>query len=221
MASVQDQAPAIKELSDERQQDPKPSQTTQQPRPKSRDASDSSPPRTGTSETLQEPSPPRFSQFRGTLPGTSESNPPRRGPSTVSLVNNRSPSNGTGAAPRVTSGLGSAPPVQDRSLNRSTSLAPDRRNPTLYYDPIQGENPVQAYLPDNDEFDRGIPTRPGSFPRPMPIFSPTQDVNGGVNGSGGSERGVSGSDWFLVPREPVRLVLVEYVVAPKALIHVL
>ena len=194
----------MKELSDRRQQDP------QQTPAKARDISDSPRPLTGTSETLQESSPPRFSQLVGTLP---EPNPSRSRPSTATnsaaLVNHpdttSNHNNGTGQVPSVTVGFGgahNAPTIQDRN---QTQLAPDRRHSTLYYDPIRGESPTNIYASDDGEHDRRFPPTRTNVPRPRPVFN-VQDgtVNGG--GSRGSPRGISGPDLFQDPQEPTQPV---------------
>jgi len=116
MTTVQDHGPVIKELSDKRQQDPQPiltsqlQTTSQQTPPRTRDISDAPRPHTGTSETLQEHSPPRSSQLPGTFP---EPNLPRRRPSTAtnpSALGNHpdttsGPNYGTGQMSNVTPGL--------------------------------------------------------------------------------------------------------------------
>ena len=217
MSSVQDHSPVIKELVDKRQQDPQPAQTsqlqgTQQTPPKTRDISDSPRPLTGTSETLQESSPPRFSQLPGTLP---ESNPHRGRPSTATnpaaLSNypdtTSGPNNGTGQISNVTAGLSGAhhaPTVRDRNQNQFTSAVPDRRHSALYYDPIRGDSATQIYASDDGEHDRRNQQRRVGVPRPRPTFNPAQDgtVSGNRRGSRGSLREGSVPDLFPDPPEP-------------------
>lgn len=200
MASVQDHAPVVKELSERRQQDPQSSQT-EQPRPtqtppKAQDLSD--PPRlTVTSETQREPSPPRFSQLLEHLPEATRSNS-RRGPSTATtpatLVNHPGILSNSGGAQNISV-------IQDRNHAQSTSLAPDRRPPTLY-DSIRGESAIQVQLSDDGEHDRRATTRRVSIPLPRPVFSPLQGGNGNGNGSRAALRAVSSFD----PHEPQRPV---------------
>lgn len=204
MTSVQDHATVIKELSDKRQQDLQLTQTgLSQTKP--RDIPDSPRPLTSTSETLQESSPPRFSQLPGPPPGNFESSPSRRGPSTRTNSATLVSFPGTGPASNVTVGPGSA---------QNAPMIQDRNQPVLY-DPIQGDSTVQVYLPD--EASRRV-----SVPRPRPVFIPTQDGNG----TRGTPRGVSGADSFSDPHEPeqpaaVRQVLTENAVISEILMPVL
>ena len=207
MASVQDHTPLIKELFERRQQDPQPTQP--QGHPKSRDTSDA--PLPIVSEPPRESSPPQFSQLHDPSPEATESNPSRRATSTATnpstLVNHPGTVN-TGPATN-SGGVQSASVVQDRSYHQST-LAPDRR-PSVFYDPIRGEGVIQGHLSDDDDLDRRFPLRRVSVPRPLPIFSPSQDTNGNRDGSG--SRGISGLDWnadnqqFHEPQRPVCLTL--------------
>ena len=238
MASVQDHAPVIDELSGKRQQDSQPVQTsqlqgTQQTPPKTRDIADSPRPLTGTSETLQESSPPRFSQLLGTHP---ESNPPRRHLPTATnptaLVNHpdatSGPHNGTGQTANATVGFSGAhhpPTIQDRSQNQFTAV-PDRRHSTLYYDPIRGESPTQIYASDDGEHDRRNHQRRMGVPRPRPTFNPAQDetVSGNRRRSRGSPRDGSVPDLFPDPQEqhqPVRPALTANAISFKTLIPAL
>jgi len=209
MASVQDHAPVIKELSERRQQDPQPSQVEQpqptQGPPKTRDLPDLPRPNTGGSDPLREPSPARFSQLLEPLPVTGTgSHRSRRDTSTTptnpsTLVNHPGTvSGGTGPAMNST-GTQNAPVILDRYHHQSTSLAPDRRPPILY-DPIRGGS-VQL---SEDGDDRRDTMRRVSIPRPRPIFNLLQDENshGRGNGSGVALRGVSGSDWIPDPHQP-------------------
>jgi hypothetical protein len=230
MASVQDHTPVVRELGDRRQPDPQPGQPlpTQQAPPKT----DS--PRPLTSELVQESSPPRFSQVLDPLPGGSESNPRGRGPSTATdpatLVNHPGTvgNNGTGPVANLPFGLGgeqNTSVIQDRSQVQSASLPPSRRQPTLSYDPIRGDTPVQVHVPDDEEPDRRHSTRWASLPRPRPIFSHGRDrsVSGNGNGSRGVPRGGSDPDLSSDPQEqePVRLALEWKAIAPRILTPVL
>lgn len=212
MTSVQDHTPVVKELSDKGQQDPQPASQTVQPpavplKAKPRDSPESPRPPTATSETLREPSPPRFSQLLSILPGGSDSISSRRGASTATnpatLVNfpGTVTDPNTGSASNVTGGVQNAPAIQDRNQNHSISLAPDRRQSTLY-DPIRGESGVQIYIPDESELDRRPSPRRVSVPRPRPIYNPTQDGNGNGNGS----RALRTADSFSAPQEPEKPV---------------
>jgi len=226
MASVQDHTPVVKELSDRRQQDPQPILTSQLQTtpPKARDhTSDSPRPLTGTSETLQESSPPRFSQLPP-LPGTlPEPNPPRRRPSAATnsaALANHPDNNGTSQISNVTAGH-NAPTIQDRNPNQF--LTPGRRHSTLYYDPIRGESATQVYRPDDGEPDRRIPApRRASVPRPQPTFYPVQDetLGGSRRGSRGSPREGSAPDLppdHHEPDHPVRPALAANAVSYKVL----
>jgi len=234
MASVQDHAPVLKELSERRQQDPQPSQTEQpqptqqQPPSKARDLYD----RLATSEPLRESSPPRFSQLLDPPPPVAtESSPPRRGPSTgtnsATLVSRpdtaSNPSSGPGPATNV-GGAQYPSVIQDRNQNwQSTSLAHDRR-PSAFYDPIRGETALQDQLFDDGEHDRRAPVGRVSLPRPRPIFSPPQDGNGSGNGSRRGLREVSGTGWDPDPHElqnPVRQAMTEKSTVSRTLILVL
>lgn len=223
MASVQDHSPVVKELSDRRPQDPQPTQslqlqTTQQTPPKPREISDSPRPHTGTSETLQESSPPRFSLLSNTQPGNSESGPPKRVPPTTAnppaFVNFpgtvSGPNNGgTGPASNVTSlgGAQNTPAVVDRNQAQPT-FVPDRRQSTLYYDPIHGESATHIYRSDDGEHDNRAPPRRTSVPRPRPVFNPVPDMtaNGNGNGSRGPPRAISGADSLPDPQDPAHQV---------------
>jgi len=233
MASVQDHAPAVKELSERRQQDPQPSQAEQpqstQPQvpPKPRDLYD----RLTTSEALRESSPPRFSQLVDHPPATSEASPPRRGPSTgtnsATLVSRpdtaSNPSSGPGPATNV-GGAQYPSVIQDRNQNwQSTSLAPDRRQ-SAYYDPIRGESAIQDQFSDDGEHDRRVPIGRVSIPRPRPVFGPLQDGNGSGNASRRGHREVSGTGWVPdphEPRQPVCRALMEKSIVFKTLIPIL
>ena len=204
MASVQDHAPLIRELSERRQQDPQPAQ--RQGFPKPREPSDSL--RPTISEPPRESSPPRFSQLHDPSPEATESNPSRRGTSTTnpSTLVNHPGTVSSGSGPATVSGsVQNAPAIQDRNYHHS--LVPDRR-PSTFYDPVRGEGAVQGQLSDDGDHDRSFPTRRVSIPRPLPIFG-SQDGNGNrnTNGSGVALRGIPGLDWNMEGfREPQQLV---------------
>lgn len=208
MDAFRDHAALVKELSERRQQDLPPIQ--QQAFPKSQDPSDS--PRPIISEPPRESSPPRFSQLHDPPPEAPE---PRRATSTATnpstLVNPPSTvSNVTGPATH-SGGVQSASAIQDRYYHQST-LAPDRR-PSTFYDPVRGEDAIQGHPSDDGDHDRRFPVRRVSVPRPLPVFTSSQDVNGNRIGSGSRAalRGVSGPEWnmdhqgFTEPQPSVRL----------------
>ena len=237
MATVQDHAPVVKELSDKRQQDPQPTQTTQGTQltpPRSRNISDSPRPLTGTSETLQEHSPPPFPRSLGTLP---EPNPPRRRPSSTTnpaVLGNHpdttsGPRNGTGQTSNVhtagLSGVHNPPTIQDRSHNQFASAVPDRRHSTLYYDPLHGDSTTQIYASDDVEHDRRNHRRRVPVPRPQPTFDPAQDgtTTGYRRGSRSPTEGYV-PDLLPDPQEPhhpVRLALTLNAISSRAIMPVL
>ena len=201
MASAQDHAPVIKELSERRQQDPQ-----------------------LTFETPRDPSPPRFSQLHDPQPDATESNPSRRATSTAtnpSTLVNQPGAVGSNIGP-ANSGVQNASATQDR-IHQPTTLAPtDRRAPT-WFDHIRGENTGQSPLSDDGDHDRRFSTRRISIPRPLPVFNPVQDGNENRNGSASrvGHRGISGPEWnsdpqeFHEPQHPVRLILADELVASE------
>lgn len=110
--------------------------------------------------------------------------------------------------------------IQDRYYHQST-LAPDRR-PSTFYDPVRGEDAIQGHLSDDGDHDRRFPVRRVSVPRPLPVFTSSQDVNGNRIGSGSRAalRGISGPEWnvdhqgFPEPQpSPVRLTVLKSIVS--------
>lgn len=176
MSSTQDNAPALREPSDRRQQDPQLSppeqpQAVQPPAPpQARGPSDAL--RVISPEAPREYPSPRSSPFLDPLFGGPDSQPPRRGISagtnSVTLVNHP----GVIGNPNIDPSVQNPSAIRERSQNQPVPVSD--QHPPFMYNTIQGNTVVPTQLPGDGVHGGESFLRRICIPKPPAAFHPQQ-----------------------------------------------